>query len=115
MKSIVFLSAFIGLASAGIMYPTTGPDASYGGSTGSDGYGGGSTTETRCTPFFDTVQEDRCEAYQERVCTTQQRESCNDVADQSCRAIVTTNQIRKCFNVTEILCGLKENVQFETV
>ena len=49
------------------------------------------------------------------MCTTQQRESCQDMADQNCRAIVTTKQNRKCFNVTEILCGLKEEVKFETV
>jgi len=49
------------------------------------------------------------------VCYTNQQESCTDVVDQNCRAITSSQQIRQCFNVTELKCGLKEDVQYETV
>merc|ERR1711894_81227 len=34
---------------------------------------------------------------------------------KKCKAIHTSNQERKCFNVNELLCTLKENVQFEEI
>jgi len=37
------------------------------------------------------------------------------VMGKKCKAIHTSNQERKCFNVNELLCTLKENVQFEEI
>merc|ERR1712066_740408 len=100
---------------------TTGgyKDDGYGGSADSyskdDGYGGkqdcpyGQERETK------TVFKEFCEAYTDRVCRTTHEESCTDVPDKNCRAVVTNQQNRKCFDVTELVCKLREDVKYETV
>jgi hypothetical protein len=101
-------------------YPTTSSPTS---TTSSGEYGTQSEygtkseygTTTRCTPYEETVYVDRCEHYNEQVCYTTHQEQCEDVHDQNCRAIVSGAQTRKCFNVTELICGLKEEVQYEVV
>merc|ERR1712018_798197 len=79
--------------------------------TKDDGYGG----KTVCTPYFDTVFQEFCESYSDRVCRTTHQERCTDVPDQNCRAVVTNQQNRKCFEVTELVCKLREDVKYETV
>merc|ERR1712018_675341 len=79
--------------------------------TKDDGYGG----KTVCTPYFDTVFQEFCESYSDRVCRTTHQERCTDVPDQNCRAVVTNQQNRKCFDVTELVCKLREDVKYETV
>lgn len=126
MKIIAVIALAFGLATAGTISnysPMSGGGSgpaspSYGGngggSGGNGGYGGG-YEKPKCRDVYDTVQEDKCEPYTERVCQTTQKETCQDVADQNCRAITTTKQIRKCFDVTENKCSLKEQVKFDTV
>ncbi len=95
-------------------FPNTGAgynDAPASTSSTSSNYG----STTRCTPYDETVHVDRCESYTDKVCYTTQQERCTDVTDQSCRAIVTGHQTRQCFNVTELICGLREQVQFDVI
>jgi len=97
-------------------HPTGGyKDDGYGGSADpyskDDGYGG----KTVCTPYFDTVFQEFCESYTDRVCRTTHEERCTDAPDQNCRAVVTNQQNRKCFDVTELVCKLREDVKYETV
>merc|ERR1712241_1514381 len=42
-------------------------------------------------------------------------EQCKDVMGKKCKAIQTSKQDRKCFDVNEMLCSLKENVQYEEI
>jgi len=84
-------------------------DAGYGSD---DGYG---EYETKCTPYYETVHTERCEHYEDKVCYTTQQESCNDVIGENCRAIISSRQVRQCHNVTELLCGLKETIQYDIV
>ena len=88
------------------------------GMSGGSGMGGGTGMgggDYQCRTVFDNEQSEHCEPYTERICRTIQKESCTDVQDQTCRAIVTSQQGRKCFNVTEMLCNLKEDIQYEVV
>jgi hypothetical protein len=85
----------------------------YSGGPSSDGYGSAMTTH--CTPYYETVYTDRCEQVNDRVCTTSFKEDCEDVQDQNCRAIVSGSQHRQCFNVSEEICTLKEEVQYDVV
>eukprot|EP00095_Tigriopus_kingsejongensis_P005166 maker-scaffold237_size242172-snap-gene-0.20 protein:Tk05166 transcript:maker-scaffold237_size242172-snap-gene-0.20-mRNA-1 annotation:"hypothetical protein" len=110
MKVLFCLALGIGMVASGTISGYPQPD---GGSSGG-GYGGG-YEKPKCRVVYDSVQEDRCEPYTERVCQTTQRESCQDVADQNCGAIVTTKQIRKCFDVNENICTLKEDIKFDTI
>jgi len=76
-------------------------------------YGG--NYQQNCKTYYETVQEDKCEKYNEKVCYTTQIENCKDVPDQSCTHAITSSQERQCFNVTELKCRLQEDVQYETV
>jgi hypothetical protein len=62
-----------------------------------------------------SFQVDKCERYNEKVCYTTQQETCTDVSDQNCNAIVSSYQVRQCFNVTELKCRLQETITYETV
>merc|ERR1712210_105988 len=75
-----------------------------------DGYGG----KVTCTPYFDTVFQEYCESYFDRVCRTTHQEKCVDVPDQNCRAVMTNQQKRKCFEVDEVVCKLREDVKYQT-
>merc|ERR1711981_343804 len=118
----------------GSMEPTSSyggtmePTSSYGGiiepttDYGSEGYGTGDVEygrtgygEKKCYPTYETKFREACEDYSEKVCYTTQKESCTDVPGQKCKAIQTLKQERKCFNVNEMLCSLKENVQYEEI
>jgi hypothetical protein len=129
MKSLLVGSLLVSLTVAGSLPPygaggvSSGDPYAVGGSSGGgydgDGgdYGEGKSyaQETKCTPYYDTTYEDKCIAYNERVCTTHQQEACHDVPGENCRALVTSKQVRKCFDVTELLCSLKEDVQYEVI
>merc|ERR1712140_58756 len=56
-----------------------------------------------------------CEDYQEKVCRTMHKEKCEDVHGKKCKAIKSSKHERKCYDVTELLCSLKESVQYEEV
>merc|ERR1712168_237933 len=47
------------------------------------------------------------------VCYTKYKEYCGDVTKDSCKGMIKTDQVRKCTNVTELLCGLTETVKYE--
>merc|ERR1712190_187789 len=80
-----------------------------------DGYGGKQDCPYGQERVTKTVFKEFCEAYTDRVCRTTHEESCTDVPDKNCRAVVTNQQNRKCFDVTELVCKLREDVKYETV
>ena len=87
-------------------------------SGGGDGYGGQqqqTTTQRKCTPFYETQTRDQCESYTDRVCTTTHRENCQNVPLQTCSAQVNSKGGRKCFDVNEQRCQLREQVQMQTI
>lgn len=97
-------------------YTTAAPSYTTGASyTTPSSYTTAPSYGQKCKTYYETIQVDKCEKYSEKVCYTTQQETCNDVVDQNCRAITASQQIRQCFNVTELKCGLKEDVQYETV
>jgi len=78
------------------------------------GYAPAPPTPT-CT-FVDEVEyKEKCEPYTDKVCYTSHEEFCEDVYDQTCRSFISKSQIRKCFNVTETVCTLKEDVSYEVI
>ena len=93
------------------------PTQSYGVQPTAAPYGAqpSSYGQPNCKTYYETIQVDKCERYSEKVCYTNQHETCSDVADQNCNGIVTSSEARQCFNVTELKCRLQENVQYETV
>merc|ERR1711978_59223 len=60
-----------------------------------DGYG----KKLVCKPVYDTIY----------------KEKCTDVPDQHCNAVLTNQQKRKCFEVEEVVCKLREDVKYQTV
>ena len=131
MKSLFFLLA-LGLAHAAKItsYPqpeeaapsSYGEDSSYGkedsyGGSSSGGYGGGDeyAKQPKCSYYDETHYKEHCEEYYEKLCTTTHKESCKDVKDKNCNGVVSSKQVRKCFDVTELRCSLKEDVKLETV
>merc|ERR1739836_42335 len=42
-------------------------------------------------------------------------EKCTDVPYQHCDAVMTNQQKRKCFEVDEVVCKLREDVKYQTV
>ncbi len=132
MKSLFFLLA-LGLAHAAKItsYPqpeeaapsSYGEDSSYGkedsyGGSSSGGYGGGGdeyAKQPKCSYYDETHYKEHCEEYYEKLCTTTHKESCKDVKDKNCNGVVSSKQVRKCFDVTELRCSLKEDVKLETV
>jgi len=50
-----------------------------------------------------------------RKFATQLKERCEDVMGKKCKAIKSSKHERKCYDVTELLCSLKENVQYEEI
>merc|ERR1712133_220759 len=97
-----------GLAYGGSMYGST-PSISSSGSN--YGYNAGQ----KCYPTYETKYKEQCESYDEKVCYTSHKEQCKDVTGKKCKAIHTSKQERKCFDVNEMLCSLKENVQYEEI
>ena len=87
----------------------------YGGDgdsyTKDDGYG----KKLVCKPVYDTIYKEYCENYYDRICRTTHKEKCTDVPDQHCNAVLTNQQKRKCFEVEEVVCKLREDVKYQTV
>merc|ERR1712122_385158 len=76
-----------------------------------DGYG----KKLVCKPIYDTVYKEYCESYYDRICRTTHKEKCTDVPYQHCDAVLTNQQKRKCFEVEEVVCKLREDVKYQTV
>ena len=74
-----------------------------------------SREQPRCTMVDKVEYKDVCEPYTERVCVTQPEEECKPVPFRNCTGVIETKQDRRCFDVTELICGLKEEVQFDTI
>jgi len=74
-----------------------------------------SPEQPRCTMVDKVEYKDVCEPYTERTCVTQNEEDCNRVSFNTCTGVIESKQDRRCFDVTELVCGLKEEVQFDTV
>jgi len=95
------------------MYGST-PSISSSSEHGIDNYGDDSTGQN-CYPTYETKYKEQCESYNEKVCYTSHKEQCKDVMGKKCKAMQTSMQDRKCFDVNEMLCSLKETVQYEEI
>lgn len=71
--------------------------------------------KTKCSTYYETEYKEKCEPYQDKICYTTQEEDCVDLDGRMCKAIVSTKQERQCVNVTELICHLRESVQYEVV
>jgi len=109
MKYLVAISLIIGVAYGASMYDTVKGmvTGDYGGDSG--------YAEKKCYPTYETKYRKQCEDYNEKVCRTTHNEQCQDVASKRCKAIKTSRDERKCHNVNELLCSLKESVQHEEI
>jgi len=58
---------------------------------------------------------DKCEEYTEQTCLTQNIEDCKEVEHKNCTGTVETKVDRVCFNVNELLCSLKEKIDYDTI
>merc|ERR1719167_1826379 len=108
----------MGLTYGGSMYGSTPSISSDSSEYGEDSYGEdsyGKNAGQKCYPTYETKYKKQCESYDEKVCRTSHKEQCIDVAGKKCKAIHTSQQERKCFDVNELLCSLKENVQYEEI
>jgi hypothetical protein len=74
-----------------------------------------SPEQPRCTMVDKVEYKDVCEPYTEMTCVTQNEEDCNRVSFNTCTGVIESKQDRRCFDVTELVCGLKEQVQFNTI
>merc|ERR1711931_404258 len=68
-----------------------------------------------CHPVERTVYKDECLPYIEKTCYTQQVEQCKDVYEKNCTSVIVESEHRECFDVTELICKLVENIQYEMV
>jgi len=62
-----------------------------------------------------TVFVDKCEEYTEKTCVTQNIEDCKEVEHKNCTGTVETKVDRVCFNVNELVCSLKESIDYDTI
>merc|ERR1712244_128900 len=104
MMRDLFVLCLVPLAvlSTPMPYKDDGYDKEYKGDsydgdsyTKDDGYG----KKLVCKPIYDTVY----------------KEKCTDVPYQHCDAVLTNQQKRKCFEVEEVVCKLREDVKYQTV
>merc|ERR1712112_761831 len=58
---------------------------------------------------------DRCEDYTEQTCYTQNRQECQNVDYRNCTGVVDSKVDPVCLNVNELLCGLNEEVGYDTI
>jgi len=68
-----------------------------------------------CHPVERTVYKDECLPYEEKTCYTHQAEHCKDVYEKNCTSVIEESEHRECFDVTELVCKLVENIQYEMV
>jgi len=97
-------------------YPDEHKPGNYGPKT--DNYGSktdnyGPKTDKKCETYYDYEYVEKCINYNDKVCYTKYLEHCRDVTKDNCKGLITSEQVRKCTNVTELLCGLAETVKYE--
>jgi len=81
----------------------------------SNGYSSDYKSDPKCKYVDDIEYDEKCEPYTDKVCYTHHEEKCNEIVDKTCRPFVYKSQTRKCFNVTETVCTLKEEVTYEVI
>jgi len=81
----------------------------------SNGYTSEYKSDPKCKYVDEVEYDEKCEPYKDRVCYTHHEEKCDEVVDKICRPFVYKGQTRKCFNVTETVCTLKEEVTYEVI
>jgi len=59
--------------------------------------------------------EDKCENYTETICYTNHKETCQQDWLKNCTGIIQTKVERKCFNVLELVCSLREDILYQTL
>ena len=79
---------------------------------GVDSYG---DQEPSCHTEQKVLFEDKCETYTETTCYTQNKEKCEEDWLKNCTGIIQTKVDRRCFNVIELLCSLKEDILYQTL
>jgi len=77
--------------------------------------GYGQMDEVKCRDEEKVQYVDKCVPYQEKTCYTQVQENCEMEIFPNCTGIVETTAERECFNVTEMICGLKEEIKYFTL
>merc|ERR1711860_260399 len=90
--------------------PYSAPAPSYGG--GSDGYG---QQQKKCTPYYTTEYDHKCEDYTDEICTTVHQEQCRMENDKACQAQSSSRTVNRCVNVTETSCSISEDVKYEVI
>ena len=57
--------------------------------------------------------KDVCIPYKEKTCYTHFKDDCKQIPHRVCTGTVSTAYERACFDVDELICGLKEEMDFE--
>merc|ERR1712126_350328 len=73
----------------------------------------GTKQSKKCETYYDYEYSEKCINYNDKVCYTKYQEHCSDVTKDNCKGMIKSEQVRKCTDVTELLCGLAETVQYE--
>jgi len=82
---------------------------------GKDVDGGYQSPRSSCHIEERITFKDVCVDYDEETCSTQFEETCVKVPYKNCNGIVSSTYEQACFDVDELICGLKEEVEYETV
>merc|ERR1712013_375806 len=82
---------------------------------GKDVDGGYQSPRSSCHIEERITFKDVCVDYDEETCSTQFEETCEKVPYKNCNGIVSSTYEQACFDVDELICGLKEEVEYETV
>merc|ERR1711953_1520901 len=82
---------------------------------GKDVDGGYQSPRSSCHIEERITFKDVCVDYDEETCSTQFEETCVKVPYKNCNGIVSSTYEQACFDVDELICGLKEDVEYETV
>merc|ERR1712135_245497 len=75
--------------------------------------GYGPKHKKKCETYYDYEYTQKCINYKDKVCYTKYQEHCSDVTKNNCKGLIKSEQVRKCTDVTELLCGLAETVEYE--
>ena len=63
--------------------------------------------------FEDKISfKDVCIPYKEKICYTHFKEDCQQIPHRVCTGTISTPYERACFDVDELICGLKEEVDY---
>jgi len=71
--------------------------------------------EQTCHTALENKFLEECEDYNNQVCYTRHKENCEDVVEVKCDAIQASKEERSCIEVSELVCSLKENPEFQSL